>query len=637
MRFFVWLIIFLFLPRALPAQNVDSLKQALAKTQYPEQRAHLLKKLGWLYRNINLKSSLEYSHQALELAKKTHDRKLEAEVTRMIGVVYMHFLFHSEGLEWGQRALLLSQEINYEEGVAFCYDNFGVTYYYQKVYGRSEEYFDNALKIFKKLQHTEGLSYVYTHLSWVYRETNRLDLAIEVGQKALREREKLKDNRLYANTLRDLAQVYEKKGDIKQAFQYMWQAIALMNRVAGKPFIDEHYQVMANFCYKHKPDSAEHYAHLAYQYAHERGDKRQKVLIYEIFQKIYENKKDYRKAFEYQTLHYKYQDSVYNENIDRNNASLEAKFEYQQKEKLLIAEQKRKEAEAKLQIQHQQWIIYTILLGALFLGAVFVVVYRNWLEKKSLNEKLDEQNQELATQAEALHESNIFKDKLFSIISHDLRAPLAQVQSVLELLVNELLDLEEFREILPNLLQNTKTTMSFLDNLLLWAKSQIQGQNMDKQYFNITDLIQKNIALFQQGAINKNILLAGSYQSYQVFADKNMIDLVVRNLLNNAIKFCQEGDKIMVHSLPDENMLKVCVEDTGVGISSEILNKLLNKQVFSQRGTSGEAGTGLGLKLCQDFVEKNGGKMWIESELGKGSKFFFSVQMSSIPQEKATS
>jgi two-component system, sensor histidine kinase and response regulator len=236
-----------------------------------------------------------------------------------------------------------------------------------------------------------------------------------------------------------------------------------------------------------------------------------------------------------------------------------------------------------------------------------------------------------------LHESNIFKDKLFSIISHDLRAPLAQVQSVLELLVNELLDLEEFREILPNLLQNTKTTMSFLDNLLLWAKSQIQGQNMDKQYFNITDLIQKNIALFQQGAINKNILLAGSYQSYQVFADKNMIDLVVRNLLNNAIKFCQEGDKIMVYSLPDENMLKICVEDTGVGISPENLNKLLNKEVFSQKGTSGEAGTGLGLKLCQDFVEKNGGKMWIESELGKGSKFFFSVQISSIIQEKATS
>ncbi|TAG08681.1 MAG: hypothetical protein EAZ41_10110, partial [Sphingobacteriia bacterium] len=132
----------------LYAQNVDSLERALAKAKYPEQKSILLKKLAWIYRNIRLKNALDYAHQSLDLAKKTNNRKLEAEVTRMIGVIYLHFVYHNEGLEWTQRALLLSQEIDFDEGVGFCYDSFGVTYYYQKKYIQAEEYFQNALKIF---------------------------------------------------------------------------------------------------------------------------------------------------------------------------------------------------------------------------------------------------------------------------------------------------------------------------------------------------------------------------------------------------------------------------------------------------------------------------------------------------------
>lgn len=609
------------------AQNVDSLERVLAKAKYPEQRALLAKRLAWIYRNINFKKSVDYGYQALELAKKTHDRKLEAEITRIIGVVYMHFLFNSEGLEWNQRALLLSQEIDYDEGVGFCYDSFGVTYHYQKMYARAQEYFENALAVFKKINHTEGLGYVYTHLSWVYRETNRLDLAIEAGQKALLEREKFKDIRLYANTLRDLAQIYEKKGEVQTAFKYMWRSINLMENIQGKPFIDEHYQVMANFCYKYKPDSTLHYTKLAFRYATERGDKRQKALLYELYQKIYRDRKDYVQAYHYQTLHYQCKDSIYNENIDRNNASLEAKFEYSQREKLLIAEQKHKDAEARIQIQQQQWIIYTILLFFLFVVVLFIIFYRNWLEKQRLNEMLDEQNHELATQAEALHENNLFKDKLFSIISHDLRAPLGQVQGVLGILQSGFLKQEEFQDILPSLLQNTKTTMSFLDNLLLWAKSQIQGQNIDKQYFQIDELIQNNLSLFNEGAKQKGINYQTTCDKHQVFADKDMIDLVLRNLVNNAIKFCKAGDSITIHCAENHDMLEMCVEDTGMGISAENIEKLLGNKSFSLKGTSGEAGTGLGIKLCQDFIAKNDGKIWVESVLGEGSKFFFSVPL----------
>lgn len=612
----------------LSAQSVDSLERALAKAKYPEQKSILLKKLAWTYRNINLKKALDHAHEALDLAKKNNNRKLEAEVTRMIGVMYLHFAYHSEGLEWTQRALLLSQEIDFDEGVGFCYDSFGVTYYYQKKYIQAEEYFQNALKIFEKINHTEGIGYVYTHLVWIYRETNRLELALDAGHKALDARKKFGDMRLYANTIRDISQIYDKKGDLKTALEYMWRAIGIMEKIDKKPFIDEHYQVMSMIWYKHNPDSALHYAGLAYQYADLRGDKRQKVLIYDLYAKIYKDRKDYTNAFKYQTLHYQYQDSVYNDNIARNNASLEARFEYKQREKIWLAQQKQREAETKLQIQQQWWLIYFMLLIVGFLAALFFVYYTNSREKQRLNELLDEQNQELEMQAEILLESNLFKDKLFSIISHDLRAPLGQVQGTLEILQSGVLEQEEFEEILPTLLRNTLTTMDLLDNLLLWAKTQIQGQSVDRQYFDIQDIVDKNIKLFLSGAIQKGIMLKSNFHTQmQVFGDRNMIDLVLRNFINNAIKFCEEDDAISIEAEEVENMLHVCVHDTGTGISAENVEKLLTDKIFTEKGTAGEKGTGLGIKLCKDFILKNKGKFWIESEVGKGSKFYFSVPL----------
>ena len=628
LRIFILLLIFSALANLVKAQNIDSLKAVLTKTKYPEQRSIILKKLAWVNRNVNLKVALDYAHEALELSKKTNNRKLEAEVMRIIGVMYLHFVYHSEGLDWTQRALLISQEIDFDEGVAFCYDSFGVTYYYQKKYAVAQKYFEDALKIFEKINNVEGLGYTYTHLSWIYREQGKYEYAIEVVQKSLEARKKFGDIRLFANTLRDIAQIYDRKGEQETALSYMWQSIAIMEKVPNKPFIDEHYQAIANIWYKNNPDSALYYAQLAYKYAHQRNDRRQKVNIYELYYKIYNDRKDYEHALFYERLHYQYKDSVYSDNIDRNNASLAAKFEYQEREKVLIAQQKQRQAEDNLQIQHQKWVIYTISFGILFLSIFSAILYRNWLEKQRLNKILDTQNIALAKQAAYLEEVNLFKDKLFFIISHDLRAPLGQVQSVLEILENGLLETEEFLKILPKLLQNVVITMDFLDNLLFWAKTQIQGQYVDRQYFDVCELVEKNIVLFEPSAANKEIALTCQQEQVQTaFADKNMTNLIIRNLINNAIKFCNKNDEIKIFITENNNFLQILIADTGVGIAKENAGKLLSNKHFSSKGTNGEKGTGLGLKLCRDFVQKNGGELWFESEVGKGSKFYFTLPM----------
>ncbi len=634
-KIYLLFILFLFSPSFYFAQNIDSLKNELQKAKYDEQKADIYKKLAWAVRNIDLKTSLDYAHKGLELAEKFAERKMEADMIRMIGVIYSHYVYHKETLEWIQKALILSQKIDYEEGVGFCYDNFGVTNLYQKKYILAIEYFEKGLKIFTKLNNYEGMGYINTHLSWVYLELKEYQKALDYAKNALIMRQKAKEIRNIANSIRDIASIYNKMGKDREAIQYMHKAIRIINNAPNKPFIDEHYQTMANIFFKIDLDSSFYYTQLSEKYVNKRGNKRQKVHIYKLYQKIYLAKKDFDNAVKYQDLHYAYKDSIYNDDIERNNASFAAKFEYQQKEKLLISEQKTKDAQTQTKLQQQQWVIYTILLIMLFLCILAYIFYKNWTEKQTLNNELnkknveiDQQNEELASQAENLKEMGLFKDQLFSIISHDLRAPLAQVQSVLGILDSGLIEADEFMELIPDLTKTINVSADLLQNLLIWAKSQMQGQNIDKKNFDIQELIEDNFKLFDKSAQNKQIVLENNVEkSLFTFADKNMVDLVIRNLTNNAIKFCRPKDTISISAIEKDTYIQICVADTGVGVASKNVDKLFGNKGFTQKGTSGEKGTGLGLMLCRDFIEKNDGKIWVESKENEGTQFYFTLPL----------
>ncbi len=628
------------------SQNLDSLENITKTSKYDEQKAIAYQKLAWHYRNMSLKKSLDYAHAGLALTKNFTNRKIEADITRTIGVIYLHYVYHHESLEWNQKALLLSQEIDYEEGVGFCYDNFGVNSYYQKKYTRALENFERALAIFEKLNHKEGMGYSYTHLGWVYMEQKQYQKALDYTLKALELRRKVGNIPPIAGALRDLARIYERMGNTEKAQKAIKEAIDIIYKTKTKPFLDEHLQALAHIYIDVNLDSAYKYTQLSEYFVNQRGNKRQKVHVYKLYYQIFLKKNDIPKAMEYQDLHYAYKDSIYNDDIDRNNASLAAKFEYDQKEKLLVLEQKQKRAEIENQLQNQRWVIYTILLILLFLILLGYVFYRNFIEKqkfvdklaksnlelKQLNAQIDQQNEELTAITENLKEMDAFKDKLFSIISHDLRSPLAQVQGTLSILESGLLEQDEFMAIVPSLAKSIQVSSELLTNLLSWAKSQMSGQTIEKQNFDIQETIDVNVKLFEKTSQSKGILLKSSLEKpLFVLGDKNMIDLVIRNLTNNAVKFCKKGNEITISAQEtdaqgkDKNMVKVCIADTGVGISEKNIDKLFANKGFTQKGTSGEKGTGLGLTLCKDFIEKNGGRIWVESKEGEGSRFYFTL------------
>ncbi|HLW21037.1 MAG TPA: histidine kinase N-terminal 7TM domain-containing protein [Cyclobacteriaceae bacterium] len=232
----------------------------------------------------------------------------------------------------------------------------------------------------------------------------------------------------------------------------------------------------------------------------------------------------------------------------------------------------------------------------------------------------------LKNQADQLNKHNRLKDKLFSIISHDLKGPVSGVKEIIDLTKNGYIDAEEFKEILPALSESIDGVSLLLTNLLAWSRNQLKGDFMDKVVFDVYKLAQQQIILMKPIAALKRVDLQMDFHgSTMVFADKNTVELVIRNLINNAIKFCESGDSITVGIHDYKEEVKIIVKDTGVGISHANLARLRKGDAFSTFGSNNESGTGLGLLLVRDYVEKNGGNLWIDSKENEWSEFSFDL------------
>jgi len=228
-----------------------------------------------------------------------------------------------------------------------------------------------------------------------------------------------------------------------------------------------------------------------------------------------------------------------------------------------------------------------------------------------------------------LKESNATKDKFFSIIGHDLKNPLFVIQSMSEILETEFDEItpEERLEFIRAIRESSKNAFSLLEDLLHWARCQTGRIDYNPEPVHLKQLAAKCISLLEAHAIKKNIHLINAVDATHILlADKFMVETVIRNLTSNALKFTPEGGTIKINSKPVDDFIQISVEDTGIGLSESDKQKLFRIDVKnSEIGRSKEKGTGLGLILCKEFIEKHGGKIWVESELEKGSQFIFTI------------
>ncbi len=244
------------------------------------------------------------------------------------------------------------------------------------------------------------------------------------------------------------------------------------------------------------------------------------------------------------------------------------------------------------------------------------------------NRSIEEQNSMILKQNNELERLNSEKDKLFSIVSHDIRTPLNSIQSYLELLLAT--DLEEIERLSleQQLLEITRDTSNMLTNVLSWSKTQMEGAHAELIPLNIKDFLTNGLNIEKNISVKKGVKLEiVCDENLTIIADQNMFQLVVRNLVNNAIKFTSRNGLVSVSAIKNANECHIVVKDNGLGINNQQQKMLFKLNASSTYGTNNEKGIGLGLLLCKEFTELQGGKIWFESKEGEGSIFHVSFKL----------
>jgi signal transduction histidine kinase len=343
---------------------------------------------------------------------------------------------------------------------------------------------------------------------------------------------------------------------------------------------------------------------------------------YKILEKIYLDKGDYEKAYAYLGEYEKYKSAIINENLTKKITDLEKKFELESYKRELQARQ--------FENEQQELIIGFTVGGIVILLGISVLLVISNRKRRLANNLLEEKNRQIEENKDELEKANNMKDKIFSIIGHDLKNPFTALHGYTDILKDEYEQLgdEEKKEYIAEVSKSSHKIYDLLDNMLNWAAAQTGKLKYELKEVKLKKTVDSVLELSESQAKNKDIQFeTDSIDNIKVKADKYMLEVVLRNLVNNAIKFSHQGGTIELASRQNNGQVIVSVKDNGVGMSEEMKQKIFeNGSKKSQIGTKGEKGTGLGITLCHDFIKRNHGELWVESAPQKGTTFKFTLE-----------
>ena len=327
-------------------------------------------------------------------------------------------------------------------------------------------------------------------------------------------------------------------------------------------------------------------------------------------------------------------DSLYNATINQEVANKIAEHDYENEKQEILFSQQEQRLRAEAQILRQRIVIIGSIVIIILVFSILIIQRNKAKERLIANELLIRKNEIIEVEARKLDEANSIKNRLFSIIAHDLRNPLSSLQGVIQLIEMKAASKKELDRILPYLTSKFENTSIMLGNLLEWSMSQMDGYHIIPENFDLTELVKNQFEIVRSRSDEKELSISLPTNSVEVFADKNMIGIVILNLLSNAIKFTGLHGRITIIINDTLDEITISVTDTGKGIPSDKLPYILNDEFKSTQGTKGEKGTGLGLIICKEFIQKNQGKIWIQSEESTGTTVSFSLPVA-IQEGKA--
>ncbi|GAA4279401.1 hypothetical protein GCM10022259_41260 [Aquimarina mytili] len=599
----------------------------------------------WKQKEYDL--ALTYEDKLRSLSKKIKHNKGTGDVYNQIGNIYNLTNKHIKAFYNYDKAVIFYKIANHQRGLAIINNNKSTVEQKRGNFENAINYLLEANLYFARVKDSVVLASTYNNIGNVYSALDDFELAEEYYIKSIALKRKNKSKRIGAS-LNNLALLYIDLKKLDSAKILLKESLVISkrnkkiasiasayNRLGALALIDKDYQKSRKYydssyttAKKSKNESiaasvqqqlgliaiktknfkkAENFLKAARQEIKKLKLDPLLLTNYEYSAKLDSAKGNFSEAYKWQKRYQELSDQNASDETAQKIELAEARFKSEMEQLKLIDAQEKREQQSKDELFRYRIFTYVsigiTLIILIFLG--FIV--------KSRKERKRYVNQ--------LNESNQVKNKLFSIISHDLKNEIHGLDGSLNLLKDNTISPEEFKEIVPLLANRTHQTSILLNNLLNWSKSQMKELNAKPTAFDINEIIAGKFTFFEPKAASKDITLTNALKPTLIFADKDMVAIVAQNLMANAIKFCNPGDSITLLSTEKEKHFEICFKDTGVGIAEENLNKLFAEETFTTTGTQHETGTGLGLKICKELVELNNGKIMVESVLGEGSTF----------------
>jgi two-component system sensor histidine kinase/response regulator len=589
-----------------------------------------LSKFYW-YRNPD--SAILMADQALELARKYNFKKGIALSCVNKGVALVAKGRYPDALRCHLEALKISEELKIKGLTGNNFNNIGIVYATMGNYDKAIIYYEKALAIFEEYGNAAMLP-TMINIADMYSKTEGYAKAMEYNQRALNISLEEKDTANTGIILYNMGETLHKTGQDEKAMEYLQESLAISMRVRDIEGISYSYNLLSSIYLGQKQyRKSISYAEKSIENLTTAGNKEILLEAYHTLYKGYEGIKNYRKSLYYRNQEIALKEEMFSIEKEREANNLQAEYDLQRKQHEIEMLEKDKALQQR-EIIRDKFRTKTYMAGLALLILIITYLVISNQRRKKFNVLLKERNAAIITQKEKIDEQNAHleklntvKNKLLSIISHDFRSPLNSLQSMVELIGDGTLTTADIRQMSTLMSEKLNVTVQLVENMLHWAKSQMDGTVLNAEHFDLQKVVDENVRLAKGHADTKRVHISARVATPAIaFADKATVDIVIRNLVNNAIKFSRAGDRLSLSVVDQERFVKVTVQDTGTGIPTEKQSKLFDGVGgFTTPGTSNEKGTGLGLPLCKELVEKNGGTIWFESEPGKGSSFMFTI------------
>ncbi|WP_083902106.1 tetratricopeptide repeat-containing sensor histidine kinase [Balneola vulgaris] len=530
-------------------------------------------------------SGFESYLSSLRFAEQSGDTLILIIGLNNLGDSYTNFKEFDKAVFYLERALTLVEEKELDSERLRILMNLANAKTGQEEYSEAESLYKEALELHKKVRQNIPPYQILFNMGKLYVDMGEYDQAYEYLSESLEYCVTLNiPQGIYFNQF-GLGQLYFFQKDYPKAIDWLKKAYVQAEMIGSLPMIQD----------------AREYLYESYKL---NGAYNEALVVYEEFVHVNDSLKE----------------------VESNSKIAEFRSELEldrQTELNRLLEEKQHEQEARLEIQ-----FILILAASIVIALIFILLIQSYRATR----KMEELNAQLQNQKEELEQVSKTKDKLFAIISHDLRSPLSSMQGLLYLINSDHLTLSEIKDLVKNIEPTMRKNVDTMENLLAWAREQLSGVKLSIDNINIQPVVEGVIDNHSLQIEAKNIEVHQQYTVTNALADSNALRLVVRNLITNAIKFTPKGGNIFIQSIEDsedDNMVRFSIKDTGIGIPESMRDTLFKPFSETRRGTAQEKGSGFGLSICKEFVERMNGSLTFESKENEGSTFIIKLPKSS--------